>query len=81
MIYLVLSGKMVFFFFFYSKIYFFFGWKMKDTQKIHGNMIFYVYMYKCYKYDITLLQKEIKGNLLPRRFSDVFRGYRNMTLD
>ena len=50
---------------------------MKDTQKIHGNMIFY----KCYKYDITVLQKEIKGNLLPRRFSDVFRGHRNMTLD
>ena len=26
-------------------------------KKIYGNMIFPVYMYKCYKYDITLLQK------------------------
>ena len=28
---------------------------MKDdlSQKIHGNMIFSVYMYKCYKCDIT----------------------------
>ena len=42
--------------------YFFFGQKMKDalSQKIHGNMIFSVYMYKCYKYDITLLQKKSK---------------------
>ena len=24
-------------------------------QKIHGNMIFSVYMYKCYKHDIALL--------------------------
>ena len=32
---------------------------MKDdlSQEIHGDMIFSVYMYKCYKYDITLLQK------------------------
>ena len=39
--------------------YFFFGRKMKDdlSQEIHGNMIFSVYMYKCYKYDIILLQK------------------------
>ena len=57
MTFLVLSGKMVFF---PRKIcYFFFGWKMKDdhSQEIHGNMIFSVYMYRCYKYDITLLQK------------------------
>ena len=56
MIFLVLSGKMVFFF---RKIYFFFGRKMEDdlSQEIHGNMIFSVYMYKCYKYDITLLKK------------------------
>ena len=53
--------KMVFFF---RKIsYFFFGRKMKDdlSQEIHGNMIFSVYMYKCYKHDITLLQKKVKN--------------------
>ena len=35
---------------------------MKDdlSQEIHGNMIFSVYMYKCYKYDITLLEKKLK---------------------
>ena len=27
------------------------------SQKIHGNMIFSVYMYLCYKYDITLRQR------------------------
>ena len=46
--------------FFWRKIcYFFFGQKMKGdlSQEIHGNMIFSVYMYKCYKYDITLLKK------------------------
>ena len=60
MILFVLSGKMVFF---SRKMwYFFFGRKMKDdlSQEIHGNMIFSVYMYKCYKYDITLLQKKSK---------------------
>ena len=60
MIFLVLSGKMGFF----SRIiwYFFFGRKMKDdlSQGICRNMIFSVYMYKCYKYDITLLQKRSK---------------------
>ena len=32
---------------------------MKDdlSQVIHGNIIFSVYMYKCYKYDITLCKK------------------------
>ena len=51
MIFHVLSGKMIFFF---RKIYFFFGRKMKDDlfEEIHGNMVFSVYMYKCYKYDI-----------------------------
>ena len=39
---------------------FFFGWKMKDdlSQEIHRNMILFVFMCKCYKYDITLLQKK-----------------------
>ena len=27
---------------------------------MHENMIFYVCMYKCYKYDVTLLQKKSK---------------------
>ena len=46
--------------FFSRKIwYFFFWWKMKDdlSQEIHEDMIFSVYMYKCYKCSITLLQK------------------------
>ena len=57
MIFLVLSGKMVFIF---QKIYYFCGWKMKDdfSQEVHGNMIFSVYLYKCYKYDITLVQQK-----------------------
>ena len=40
--------------FFFHKIYFFFGRKMEDdlSQEIHVNMIFSVYMYKSYKYDI-----------------------------
>ena len=45
---------------FFSGIYdIFFGQKMKDdlSQEMHGNMVFSVYMYKCYQYDNTLLQK------------------------
>ena len=35
---------------------------MKDdlSQELQRNMIFSVYMYKCYKYDITLLEKKSK---------------------
>ena len=35
---------------------------MKDnlSQKIHGNMIFSVYKYKCYECDITLLPRKAK---------------------
>ena len=35
---------------------------MKDDtwSKIHGGMIFSVYMYKCYKYDVALLPKKTK---------------------
>ena len=38
------------------------GRKIKDdlSQKILGNAIFSVHMYKCYKYDIALLQKKSK---------------------
>ena len=58
MIFLVLPGKMGVFF--WKLSYFLFGRKIKDdlSQEIHGNMILSVYMYKCYKYDITLLQKK-----------------------
>ena len=54
----VLSEKMIFLF--HENMILFFRWKMKDdlSQEIHGNMIFSVYMYKCYKYDITLVQKK-----------------------
>ena len=47
---------------FFRKISFFFGQKMKDdlSQEMHGNMMFSAYMYKCYKYDITILQKKLK---------------------
>ena len=70
MIFLVLSGKMVFFF---RKIYFFFGRKMEDdlSQEIHGNMIFSVYMYKCYKYDITSLQKKSKMIFSRKKVIDI----------
>ena len=46
---------------------------MKDhlSQEMHGNMIFYVYMYKCYKYDITLLQKESSPKKIHLRVIDI----------
>ena len=67
MIFLVLPGKMIFLF--PENMILFFRQKMKDdlSQEIHGNMIFSVYMYKCYKCDITLLPKKIKDDLLPRK--------------
>ena len=46
---------------FFQKIYFLFRWKMKQDglyQKTYGNMIFSVYMRRCYKYDIFLLAKK-----------------------
>ena len=49
-----------------KKWYFFFGRKMKDdpSQEIHGNMIFSVYTYRCFKHDIMpLCQKKIKDYL------------------
>ena len=58
MIFLVLSGKMVFF----SRKHdlFFFVRKMKDnlSQEIHGNMMFLVYTYRCYKHDVTPLRQK-----------------------
>ena len=59
MIFFVISGKILFLF---SRKYdfFFLRQKMKDdlSKMIHGNMVFSVYMYKCYKYDITILPKK-----------------------
>ena len=47
---------------FFQKIwYFFFRGKMKEDdlyQKTHGNMMFSVYMRRCYKYAIALLAKK-----------------------
>ena len=47
--------------------------KMKDdlSQGIHGNMIFSVYMYKCYKYDITSLQKKSKMIFSRKKVIDI----------
>ena len=55
---------------FFSKKYFSFGREVKDafSQEIHGNMIFFVCMYKCYKYGVTLLQKKIKDDLFPKKY-------------
>ena len=46
-------------YFFPENVTFFFAREMKDdlSQEIHGNIIFSVYICKCYKYDITLVQK------------------------
>ena len=43
----------------FLKICFLFRRNIKGdlSQKIHGNMIFSVYMYLCYKYDVTLRQR------------------------
>ena len=53
---------------FFQKIwYFFFRRKMKEDnlyQKTRGNMIFYVYMRRRYKRDISLLAKKTK---MPRK--------------
>ena len=58
MIFLVLSGKLVpvppKLWVFFS----FFGNLDELSREIHGNMAFFVYMYKFYKYDITLLPKK-----------------------
>ena len=50
---------------FFPKIYFFFRRKLKDylSHKIHGNMLFSVYVHKCYKYDTSLLIKKTKITL------------------
>ena len=67
MIFLVLSGKMVFF---PPKTWIFFLWQeVRDdpSQEIHGNIIFSVYTYGCYKRGVTpLSQKKIKDGLIPQ---------------
>ena len=63
MIFLVLSGKIVFF---PLKTYFFFGRKLKDdlSQEIHKNMIFSVYMCICHKGCYPSAKKKSKMILL-----------------
>ena len=54
--------------------YFFFRRKMKQDdlyQKIHANMIFSVYMYKCYKYGIASPARNTKISLSRK---DIFKG-------
>ena len=59
MIVFVISGKMVILF---SRIY--------NISSLDGKwkMIFSVYMYKCYKYDITL-QPKSKRDLVPKKYT------------
>ena len=70
MIFFVLSGKMVFFL--AKAWYFFLGQEVRDdlSQEIHGNMIFSVYTYGCYKRGVTpLCQKKIKDGLIPQKYT------------
>ena len=70
MIFLELSGKMVFF----SRKHdiFFLGQEVQDdfSQEIHGNMIFSVYTYACYKRGVMpLCNKKIKDGLIPQKYT------------
>ena len=70
MIFFVISGKMVILF--QRKHNIFFRRKMKDdlSQKIHGNMTIFVYMYKYQIYDIYYPSaKKCKDNLLPKIYT------------
>ena len=70
MIFLVLSGKMIFFF--SRKHDFFFGLKMKDdlSREIHGNMTPPVRACRCYIRNTTLLcQKRIKDDLPSQKYT------------
>ena len=44
--------------------------KMKEdlSQEIHGNTTFSVYMYKWYKYDISLQPKNIKADFISKTY-------------
>ena len=63
----VISGKMIFLF--PENMILFFRRKMKDDLSQKKYMEIYIYIYKCYKYNITLLQKEIKDDILPKKYA------------
>ena len=60
MIFFVLSGKICFFFLRKYNIFSIGENERCLSQKICGNMIFFLYMYKCYIYDITILPRKAK---------------------
>ena len=67
MIFLVLSGKMVFFF--PKTWYFFLGQEVRDelSQEIHGSMIFSVYTNGCYKRGVIPLCQKTSKVVLSRK--------------
>ena len=68
-IFLVLSGKIVFFF--RKTWYFFLGQEASDDlpQEIHGNMIFSVYRYGCYKPGVKAPCQKIKEGPIPQKYT------------
>ena len=71
MIFLVLSGKMVFF---PPKTWIFFLWQeVRDdpSQEIHGNIIFSVYTYGCYKRGVTPLSQKKSRMVLSHKLIDI----------
>ena len=71
MIFLVLSGKMIFLF--PKNMIFFFRWKMKDdlSQKIHGNLIFSATVLKRWSLKKTALEYDLSCII---RKGDIFSG-------
>ena len=59
--------------FFPKTRYFFLGQEVRDdlSQERHGNMIFSVYTYGCYKRSVTPLcqKKKIKDGLIPQKYT------------
>ena len=58
--------------FFPKTRYFFLGQEVRDdlSQERHGNMIFSVYTYGCYKRSVMpLCQKKIKDGLIPQKYT------------
>ena len=70
MIFLVLSGKMVFF---PKTRYFFLGQEARDgpSQEIHGNMIFSVHTCGCYKRGVTPLSQKKSRMVLSHKLIDI----------
>ena len=66
-IFLLLSGKMEFFF--PKTWYFLFGQEVRVdlSQEMHGNMIFSVYKYGCYKRDVTTFYQKNSKMVLSRK--------------